>query len=218
MLEGGRTCPVVEIHNKADGNCLLYALGFYLCATQPKWKEEVKEFRHNIMDEVDRMLKEDGAFLAAVIAHDHYTKKQNESWAEYAATQPKKIDVNNAASKYIFVNKMDGVDLGNLEIVAFARRYEIRVCVWQEENEKSGRTVLGRILLVPDDNLSNVAVSRNGVIPDYGPCVHLRYYKKRTKEGEEPEEGQKGDGGHYTLLALLDSEAPGFGRRRHRYV
>jgi hypothetical protein len=214
MLEGGRTCPVVEIHNNADGDCLLYALGFYLCVTRQGWKGDVKKLRHNIMDEVDRMLKEDGesdTFLAAVIAHDDYTKKQNESWAKYAATQPKKIDVNHAVSKYIFVNKMDRVDLGNLEIVAFWRLYGIQVCVWQEE-EESDSSVLRRILMVPAHrDLSNVAVSHGGVIPSYGPCVHLRYYKKRTK-------GQTGDGGHYTLLALLDSEAPGFGRRRHRYV
>ena len=222
-LESGRTCPVVEIHNKADGNCLLYALGLYLCVTQQGWNEDVTKLRHNIMDEVERMLNDpSGTFEGHRISVQDeaypYTDKQRDRWTEHAKST--KIDADNAVSKYIFVNKMDRVDLGDLEIVAFARRYGIRVCVWQEEKEPetSDRTVLGRILMVPDDGLSNVVVRRSGVIPDYGPCVHLRYYKKRTKKGEEPEDGQTGDGGHYTLLALLDSEDPGFGRRRHRYV
>jgi hypothetical protein len=175
------------------------------------------------MDEVESMLNDpsgtfDGQKISVEDEDYPYTDKQRERWTEYAKS--KAIDATNAVSKYIFVNKMEGVDLGDLEIAAFERRYGLKVCVWQEEKETgtSDRTVMRRILMVPDDRRSNVAVSRGGVIPNYGPCVHLRYYKKRTKKGEEPEEGQTGDGGHYTLLALLDSEDPGFGRRRHRYV
>jgi hypothetical protein len=166
------------------------------------------------MSEVESMLNDpSGRFEGQrIYVQDEaypYTEKQRERWTEYAKRNA--IDATNAVSKYIFVNKMDRVDLGNLEIVAFRRLYGIPVCVWQEEEEESDRSVLRRILMVPKDELSNVAVSHGDVIPSYGPCVHLRYYKKRT-------EGQTGDGGHYTLLALLDSEAPGFGRRRHRYV
>ena len=184
----------------------MYALGFYLCATRPKWHEYVKDLRRNIMDEVDRMLKDPaGTFdthRSAAIVKDDYTEKQDESWADYAATQ--NIDVNDALLKYVFVNRKSYVDLGDLEIIAFARRYDIKVCVWQRKNDEGG-DVLRCMLIVPEDT-QKIALQRGGVIPDYGTCVHLRYYhyKKNSKRQE---------GGHYTLLALLDSGATGFGRR-----
>jgi hypothetical protein len=216
-LASGKECPVVEIHNKADGNCLLYALAFYLCVKQ-EWNDGVNKLRDDIMNEVERMLKDpSGTFDVHRLSVEgaYYTESQSERWAKHA--DAKKIDASNYVSKYVFVNKMDGVDLGDLEILAFSRLYDLTVCVWQEQEDR-GQTVLQRILMVPEDDSSNIAVKTGGVIPNYGTCVHLRYYKKATAKGEEREDGPTGDGGHYTLLALLDSEAPGFGRIRRRYV
>jgi hypothetical protein len=71
-------------------------------------------------------------------------------------------------------------------------------------NEADGTTVLRLVTAIPDVPSSyNKNVKSGGTITDFGACVNLRYYD---------------DARHYTLLALLDSEAPGFGRRRHRYV
>jgi hypothetical protein len=65
LLDFGDNGPrrIVEIHNKADGNCLLYALAFYLCVTRPNWHERVMEFRQNLLREVKKRLGEPGAEL-----------------------------------------------------------------------------------------------------------------------------------------------------------
>jgi hypothetical protein len=117
------------------------------------------------MDEVDRMLKDPaGTFdthRSAAIVKDDYTEKQDKSWADYAATQ--NIDVNDALLKYVFVNRKSYVDLGDLEIIAFARRYDIKVCVWQRKNDEGG-DVLRCMLIVPEDT-QKIALQQGGRDP-----------------------------------------------------
>ena len=188
-LENGDSRPIVEIHNKADGNCLLYALAFYLCVTRPNWHETVMGLRQNLLREVKRRLSEPDAELER-----YQAQLEDSSRSEKA---PELVDL---ADRYVFFRKADGVDLGDLEIAAFTRLYGLAVCVWREVNE-DGVHELRRISMIPDDGSDSIRLKRGDAIPDFGTCVHLRYY--RTKSG----------GGHYTLLALLDSGATGFGRR-----
>ena len=180
---------IVEIHNLADGNCLLYALAFYLCVTMPNWHGTVMDLRQSLLREVKRQLSEPDAELER-----YQAQLEDSSRSEKA---PELVDL---ADRYVFFRKADGVDLGDLEIAAFTRLYGLAVCVWREVNE-DGVHALRRISMIPDDRSDSIRLKRGDAIPDFGTCVHLRYY--RTKSG----------GGHYTLLALLDSGATGFGRR-----
>jgi hypothetical protein len=110
-------------------------------------------------------------------------------------------ELDDLADRYVFFRKTNGVDLGDLEIAAFTRLYGLTVCVWREVND-DGVDELRRISMIPHDGseADSIRLKRGDAIPDFGTCVHLRYY--RTQRG-----------GHYTLLALLESGATGFGRR-----
>jgi hypothetical protein len=190
LLDFGDNGPrrIVEIHNKADGNCLLYALAFYLCVTMPNWHGTVMDLRQNLLREVKRRLSEPDAELER-----YQAQLEDSSRSEKA---PELVDL---ADRYVFFRKTNGVDLGDLEIAAFTRLYGLTVCVWREVHE-DGVDELRRISIMPHDGSDSIRLKRGDAIPDFGTCVHLRYY--RTKRG-----------GHYTLLALLDSGATGFGRR-----
>jgi hypothetical protein len=47
----GQNYPIVEIHNKANGNCLLEALGFYLCVSK-LWDGTVTDLRTKLLSNV----------------------------------------------------------------------------------------------------------------------------------------------------------------------
>ena len=180
---------IVEIHNLADGNCLLYALAFYLCVTRPNWHEPVMDLRQSLLREVKRRLREPDADLERFQAQlEDSSRSEKAPW------------LGDLADRYVFFRETDGVDLGDLEIAAFTRLYGLTVCVWRVVQE-NGFDELRRISMMPDDGSDSIRLKPGDAIPDFGTCVHVRFY--RTKSG----------GGHYTLLALLDSGATGFGRR-----
>jgi hypothetical protein len=191
LLDFGDNGPrrIVEIHNKADGNCLLYALAFYLCVTMPNWHETVMEFRQSLLREVKKRLKEPGADMERLQAQlDDSSRSGEAPW------------LDDVADRYVFFRQKNRVDLGDVEIAAFTRLYGLTVCVWRVVQE-NGFDELRRISMMPDDGSDSIRLKPGDAIPDFGTCVHVRFY--RTKSG----------GGHYTLLALLDSGATGFGRR-----
>ena len=187
-LENGDSRPIVEIHNKADGSCLLYALGLYLCAAGVR--STVSGLRKQLLEHVERRVRDPSldsyAKDIATLRGTRYGKKDQKAWAKHAAQE--NLDVKDDVEKYMFVHSREDVDLGELEIEAFSRVYNRDVCSWF--NGSLGFMVVHRSL---SDNFDFP-----GRILDFDTCVHLHYY-------ENP--------GHYTLLALLDSGATGFGRR-----
>jgi hypothetical protein len=187
-LENGDSRPIVEIHNKADGNCLLYALGLYLCAAGVR--STVGGLRKQLLEHVERRVRDPSLDSYAkdmtTLRGTRYGKEDQKAWERHAAQE--NLDVKDDVEKYMFVHRREDVDLGELEIEAFSRVYNRDVCSWF--NGSLGFMMVHRSL---SDNLDFP-----GRILDFDTCVHLYYYE---------------DPGHYTLLALLDSGVPGFGRR-----
>jgi hypothetical protein len=181
---------IVEIHNKADGNCLLHALAFYLCVARADWNQTVVELRKSILLDVATRLRDPNAF-------ESFQVQSELSEAEEPGLSPEPDDL---AARYVSSREKGGVYLGDLEIAAFTRLYKTGVCVWQVDEH---RQVLHRISRTPANGSDNIELTSTDMVPDFGTDVHLRFYP---------------DPGHYTLLALLDSEASGFGRPRRRYV
>jgi hypothetical protein len=183
-------CSIVEVHNRADGDCLLQAIGFYLCVSRPGWSATVDEMRKLTLDHVEARLKNN----APAFDRDRDTARaagatteENELWAAERSTK-----AGEALAKYVFTRRRSGADLGNLEIDALSRVYKTDICVWSTPN--------GGVNLLYKTSPHAVR-DHNGPIADFGTRAHLRYYAT----------------GHYTLLALLEGGRTDFGRLR-RYV
>ena len=184
-------CSIVEVHNKADGDCLLQALGFYLCVSRDGWSSTADEMRKAILDDVEARLMNVSADFEVDrdTARDaRYKEEEDERWAAKQSDGTEK-----ALAKYVFTRRRNGADLGNLEIDALSRVYGTNICLWSTPN--------GGVNLVHKTSPEDVR-DHNGPIADFGTCAHLRYYAT----------------GHYTLLALLDGTATDFGRKLRRYV
>lgn len=175
-MVGGNSapCPIVEIHNRADGDCLLHALGFYLCVSRPAWKGTVDDLRRTLLDHIEGRLalpKFKGDTKKAL--ETRYTSAQDALWAEKGG--------GDAAAKYVFVHRTKYAELGELEMDAFARVYKATVCVWSTIEDEAGVMMTYRTSARPDFLPVNE-------IQNFGTCVHIRHYP-----------GKK----HFTLLALL---------------
>ena len=187
-------CSIVEVHNLAGGDCLLQALGFYLCVSlsSVEWSSTVGEMREATLDDVEARLMNRSADFEGDrdTARDaRYTEEEDARWAA------KQHDgTGNALAKYVFTRRGRGAYLGNLEIDALSRVYRAKICVWSTPN--------GGVNLVHKTSPDEVS-DHNGPIADFGTCAHLRYYPT----------------GHYTLLALLEGArtTTSFGHLR-RYV
>jgi hypothetical protein len=201
-LERGKSRRIVEIHNNPNGNCLLYAFGFYLCVTKPDLRETAEtasDLREILLTDVqNRLMSKDEQYnvdrMQAATDAEGYPE----------AKVPPELK-GNLIGTYLFLRRSPFAELGPLEIAAFARLYS-SVRVWRIMNKADGTAVLRLVTAIPDVPSSyNKNVTSGDTITDFGACVNLRYYD---------------DARHYTLLALLETGDTGFGRlsRRRRYV
>ena len=191
----GARRPIVEIHNNADGNCLLSALGFYLCVSVPEWNDTIDDLRRKLLDDIEVRLMDtspefDADRMQARVAV--YTAPENDRWAQ----KVKSGATEDAMAKYVFVRRREKSDLGELELDAFSRVYKTNVRVWSTLGEHEEEGVMMTYSSSPP---ADWLVAKT--IPNFGGCVHLRFYSARK---------------HFTLFALLDpgsTRAPGFGLR-----
>ena len=168
----------------------MHALAFYLCVARADWNQTVVELRKSILLDVATRLRDPNAFF------EIFQVQSELSESEEPGLSPEPDDL---AARYVSSREKGGAYLGDLEIAAFTRLYKTGVCVWQVNEHQ----VLHRISRTPANGSDNIELTSTDTIPDFGTDVHLRFYP---------------DPGHYTLLALLESEASGFGRPRRRYV
>jgi hypothetical protein len=99
----GKDYPIVEIHNKANGNCLLEALGFYLCVSG-KWDGTVTGLRTKLLLAVENRLlgssPDKNDRLAAL--DTKFTEGEDDKWMQYKASvaaAPQQIAAQPNASK-----------------------------------------------------------------------------------------------------------------------
>ena len=206
----GQDYPIVEIHNNANGNCLLEALGFYLCVSG-KWQGTVDKLRSKLLGDVkDRLLTKSDSVdreHARNEARDtQFKPHEHKIWEDYKAKltdeNKRSLDANPEEAtmkKYVYICRQSKAYLGKLEIDAFARLFSRTVCVWY--NDKRGKFGLHYRSLSRTDTVININEAQ---IENFESVVHLYYY---------PEEQ------HFTLLALkvpTQETASSFGRKRAR--
>ncbi len=191
---------IVEIHNNANGNCLLEALGFYLCASQ-NWQGKVDDLRGVLLSDVKKRADVDVPDRNRVKAAI-FTDDESAVWEKEAQS---KLGGDQRVAKYIFIHSRPGAYLGELEIDAFARVFKRTVCLWStDEKNKVFKTYCSDSSYVVEPPIAN-----------FDSFVHLRYYDRGIEEADRNK-------GHFTLLALLvptqptQAVASSFGRKRAR--
>ncbi len=211
----GTAHPIVEIHNKANGNCLLEALGFYLCVSG-NWDKSVDssvdKLRSRLLGAVkDRLLTKsnsvDREHARDEAQNTQFEEHEQKDWektiAKLSDEHKRSLDANPEEAimkKYIHICSKPEAYLGNLEIDAFAREFQRTVCVWYK-NEQDKFGLRYRSLSLP----GTVIGINEAQIENFDSDVHLYYYPEKK---------------HFTLLALqvptqpTQERASSFGRKR----
>jgi hypothetical protein len=207
----GKDYPIVEIHNNANGNCLLEALGFYLCVSK-LWKGTVDELRSKLLGDVKNRLlgtSPDDEKYRLEARKTTYTAEEEKPWNEAMQKLNEKqikelqADPDTASlKKYIFIRNKPKAYLGELEIDAFARVFKRTVCMWSTDEENN----------VYKTYCSDSSYEAETPIANFDSFVHLRYYDPGIDLADRNK-------GHFTLLALkvpTQERASSFGRKRAR--
>ena len=98
MGEDGPPFPVVEIHNKADGDCLLLAFAFYLCVSDGAWTATVDDLRQQLLDDIEGRIMSPA--FDAEVRGIRYSEAEETRWAEHA-----KEKGGDARAKYVFTRR-----------------------------------------------------------------------------------------------------------------
>ena len=191
--------PVLEIQNEGNGRGLLYALGLSNCINNVCDVTHTS-LRADLIEIVKKQLRAAPNVFAtpsgptpeeirARARAAMYSKDENSDWSYHFATSKERMSTDESAlAKYLFTFNKRYAELGELEIDAFAKRYDRRVCVWST----SGGSIMKMQYKSGSFEHSQVLGSHSP-IQNFGSCIHLRHY----------DTGKGGRRGHYTLLALL---------------
>jgi hypothetical protein len=194
----GTAHTIVEIHNKADGDCLLHALGFYLCASG-RWNGTVTELRTKLLENVKNRFAGVDIVDRKRVKTTIFTGDESAVWD---TQRESKLEGDTRVDKYILIRSRPGAYLGELEIDAFAREFKRTVCMWSTDEENN----------VFKTYCSDSSYEAETPIANFDSFVHLRYYDPGIDEANRNK-------GHFTLLALkvpTQETASSFGRKRAR--